>query len=374
MRKAVIALAAGFLSLVYRVCHLLPIRRRIACLARTDGGVPLDFQLIARWMEENRPDWEVTLQVHSTKNRIGYFFSLLQETYYIATSRAVVVERICIPVSLLRGRIQAPVIQIWHALGNMKRFGYAVANTPEGHSLAFMELTHMHEGYDAVAISSLAFRDDFAAGFNIDPSIIFEAPLPRTDLFLDDSHRRQQREAALAAYPQLAERKTIVYCPTYRKDIPPCQDQAARQLIEAIDFKRYNLVFKPHPLSRQAIDDHRIITWRDPSTDPLFIADAVISDYSTVIYEAGLLGVPVYLYAYDWAEYRQKRGLNIDLLQQAPVLFTDDPQAIMEAIDADAFDRAAFDTFLAQNIALPEGKGCTQQMCERIIALAEEGR
>lgn len=374
MHKAIIALATGFLSLVYRVCHLFPIRKRIVCLARTDGGIPLDFQLIAEWMGKNRPDWEAILQVHSTKNRIGYFFSLLQETYYIATSRAVVIERICIPVSLLRSRIQAPVIQIWHALGNMKRFGYAVAGTPEGHSLAFMELTHMHEGYDAVAISSLAFRDDFAAGFNIDPSLIFEAPLPRTDLFLDASHRQQQREAILAAYPQLAERKTIVYCPTYRKDVPPCQDRAVQQLIDTIDFNRYNLVFKPHPLSHQAIDDHRVITWRDPSADPLFIADAVISDYSTVIYEAGLLGIPVYLYAYDWAEYRQKRGLNIDLLQQAPVLFTDNPQAIGEAIDAGAFDRIAFDAFLAQNIALPEGKSCTQQMCEHIIALAEKSR
>ena len=43
--------------------------------------------------------------------------------------------------------------------------------------------------------------------------------------------------------------------------------------------------------------------------DALFAADVIISDYSTVIYEAGLLGIPVYLYAYDWDTYRTVSGI-----------------------------------------------------------------
>lgn len=62
----------------------------------------------------------------------------------------------------------------------MKKFGYATLDTPEGHSSETARLMHMHEGYDAVAVSSLNFRDDLAAGFNVDPSIVFEAPLPRS--------------------------------------------------------------------------------------------------------------------------------------------------------------------------------------------------
>ena len=71
------------------------------------------------------------------------------------------------------------------------------------------------------------------------------------------------------------------------------------------------------------------------------MADVIISDYSTVIYEAGLLGIPVYLYAYDWDTYREKRGLTIDFENDVPALFTGDPEAIMKAIEDKDFDTKA---------------------------------
>lgn len=95
-------------------------------------------------------------------------------------------------------------MQIWHALGNMKKFGCATLDTPEGHSSETARLMHMHEGYDAVAVSSLNFRDDLAAGFNVDPSIVFEAPLPRVDLLRDPAFRSRQREAFLREPPEMA--------------------------------------------------------------------------------------------------------------------------------------------------------------------------
>lgn len=48
----------------------------------------------------------------------------------MATSRAIILDSYCIAVSLLGERIKAPVVQIWHALGNMKKFGYAALDTP----------------------------------------------------------------------------------------------------------------------------------------------------------------------------------------------------------------------------------------------------
>ena len=252
MRKLIISLAAGFLAIVYKICQLFPTRRRIVCITRKKGAPPVDFTLIRDWCAAHKPEWDVVILAKSTANPLSYFFEMLRETYYIATSRAVVIERICIVVSLLGDRIAAPVIQIWHAVGNMKKFGYTVVDTPEGHSSEVMELTRMHTGYDAVAISSMDFREQFAAGFNVDPAIIFEAPLPRVDLFRDPVHREQQRRAVQEAYPALADgRSVIVYCPTYRKDVPANQHEAMERLLAAVDFSRYHLVFKPHPLSQK---------------------------------------------------------------------------------------------------------------------------
>ena len=90
------------------------------------------------------------------------------------------------------------------------------------------------------------------------------------------------------------------------------------------------------------------------------------------MYEAGLLQIPVLLYAYDWSEYHGKRSFNIDLEHGVPTLFTEDARAIIEAIESDAFDHDAFQAFVRRNIALPPCGTCTEQLCERILALAEK--
>ena len=358
--------------MLYTLFSLLPQRRRIVCISRQSDSAPVDFRLIKEYCERRDPPWGVVILAKQLRNPAAYLTEMIRQVYYIATSRAVVLDSYCIVVGLLHDRIRVPVIQIWHSLGNMKRFGYTAFGTDEGHSEATARLMHMHEGYDAIATSSLSFADEFAAAFNADKGKLFEAPLPRVDLLLDEQHRNRQREAILTAYPQLRGRETIVYCPTFRKQPAANEAEAAAALIDTVDFDRFNFVYKPHPVSKQVIDDPRVITIPSGQFDALFAADVIISDYSTVIYEAGLLGIPVYLYAYDWDTYREKRGLTIDLEHDVPTLFTGDPRVIMEAIESGTFDHGAFQAFVRRNIALPPCGTCTEQLCERILALAEK--
>ena len=369
MNGIVATIGPPILSLLYGLFSLLPVRQRIVCISRQSDSTPVDFQLIRGYCEQRTPPWEVVVLAKQLRHHLAYLPEMLRQTYYIATSQVVVLDSYCIVVGLLHDRIRVPVVQIWHSLGNMKRFGYTAFGTDEGHSEATALLMHMHEGYDAIAISSLGFAEPFAAAFNVDPSVLFEAPLPHVDLLLSANHRAQQREAILAAYPQLRGRETIVYCPTFRKQPAANEDAATRTLLDAVDFSRYNFVYKPHPVSRQIIDDPRVVTIPGGAFDALFVADYIISDYSTVIYEAGLLDLPIYLYAYDWDSYREKRGLTIDFEHDVPALFTDDPHAIMDAIEAGSFDHATYAAFTAANVAIPVEGLCTERICEAIIGM-----
>ena len=370
MRKIVIGIATFLLAALYALCSLLPQRQCIACISRQSDSAPIDFRLIKDYCERRDPAWEVIILPKQLRNPATYLLEVVRQVYYIATSRAVVLDSYCIVVGLLHDRIRVPVIQIWHSLGNMKRFGYTAFGTDEGHSEATARLMHMHEGYDAIATSSLSFADEFAAAFNTDKSKLFEAPLPRVDLLLDEAHRNRQREAILTAHPQLRGRETIVYCPTFRKQPAANEAEAAAALIDAVDFDRFNFVYKPHPVSKQVIDDPRVVTIPSGQLDALFVADAIISDYATVIYEAGLLDIPVYLYAYDWATYREKRGLTIDFENDVPALFTGDPNAIMKAIENKDFDAKAYRVFENANVTLPKSASCTETICEAIIRAA----
>ena len=370
MRRVLVAFATGVLSVLYTLFSLLPQRQRIVCISRQSDSAPVDFQLIKNYCERCEPPWGVVILAKQLRNPATYLTEMIRQVYYIATSRAVVLDSYCIVVGLLHDRIRVPVVQIWHSLGNMKRFGYTAFGTDEGHSEATARLMHMHEGYDAIATSSLSFADEFAAAFNVEPAKLFEAPLPRVDLLLDEQHRARQREAILATYPQLRGRKTIVYCPTFRKQPTANEAEATAALIDAVDFDHFNFVYKPHPVSKQVIDDPRVVTIPSGQFDALFVADTIISDYSTVIYEAGLLNIPVYLYAYDWDTYREKRGLTIDFENDVPALFTGDPNAIVKAIENKEFDAAAYRTFENANVALPEDASCTETICETIIDYA----
>lgn len=372
MKSVAVRIATVLFAAWYAICRLFPTKDQIVCISRQSDREPADFRMIRAYFQRELPTWSVVGMADALKNPLSYLPVMLKQVYRIATSRAVVLDSYCIIVSLLGARIKAPVVQIWHALGNMKKFGYTALDTGEGHSSATARLMHMHEGYDAVAVSSLSFANDLAAGFNVSPSILFEAPLPRVDLLLDEDYRASQREAFERAYPETVSRKVIVYCPTFRKETPVNEVAAMAALIAAIDFSRYALVFKPHPVSKQIINDERVIRVDDPAIDPLYRADYVISDYSTVMYEAGLLKVPVYLYAYDWDNYHSKRMFNIDLKSEVPTLFTDSAAHIMSAIERDDFNREAFDAFVARNISLPIGETCTEHLCRRIVELASE--
>ncbi|WP_338323265.1 CDP-glycerol glycerophosphotransferase family protein [Bifidobacterium catulorum] len=374
MKRYLVEVFRCCLLFAYRLFLLLPKHRRIICLSRESNHPPVDFRLIQRYMAINNPDYRVKILAKRLDDPVTYCIHMIRQLYYIATSRAVVLDTYAIIVSMLAGQIRIPVIQMWHALGNMKKFGYTALDDNEGRGAQTATLMRMHQGYSSVLISSKSFIDDYAAGFGIDKSRIIEAPLPRTDLLTSPAYRNSQRARIIRLFPELGRKKNIVYCPTFRRRPPSNQAAAAKSLVEAIDFERYNLIIKKHPLDTLHFDDPRVFQTYPSRMDMLFIADYVISDYSTVIYEAGLLDVPVFLYGYDWEEYSRRRSLYIDPRHDVPTLFTGDAHRLFEAIDHDEFDRDAFSAFIRRNVALPRDASCTQQVVEHILGMIHATR
>ncbi len=370
--QLLVNLASRILALLYglirRVCKS---RTQIVCISRQTDGTTVDFELIRDYIAEHNPSYRVVVLAKTLSSPLRYLFHIPRQVYYLATSQAVVLDSYCIAVSLLGEAIQEPVIQLWHAMGNMKKFGYAALDTSEGRSSKIARIMHMHEGYNCVVISSRAFIDDYVAGFNINPDIVFECPLPKTDLILDPVRRSNMREKILAKHPELGEKQNIVYCPTFRKPVSAYDADALERLADAIDYDRFNLIYKKHPVSTLRFSDNRVLQDEDPELDMLYIADYVVSDYSTVIYEAGLLAIPVYLYLYDGSSYPMRRGLNIDVEHDVPAPKAADPLELMRLIQNDAFDAGAYATFIANNITVPSNESCTERLVKHIMSMID---
>ena len=166
-------------------------------------------------------------------------------------------------------------------------------------------------------------------------------------------------------YPQLKEKQTVIYAPTFRKNEEGF-NSGFQRLVECFDFEKYNLVVKVHPLSVVNIDDERVIMDKRFSTfQMLTCADKFISDYSCMIYEAGIKGIPVYFYNYDMENYSEKRGLAIDY-NVLPGYKESDAQRLVDSLER-PYDYDYLNSFIKEMINNTEN--CTEKMAADIASL-----
>jgi CDP-glycerol glycerophosphotransferase len=109
-----------------------------------------------------------------------------------------------------------------------------------------------------------------------------------------------------------------------------------------------------------------------PDISELFLAtDAVITDYSSVMFDFAPTGRPILFFTYDLEEYRDElRGFYFDLEAEAPGPLLATSAEVIEAIanlDAVAVQyRAAYHRFAARFCPLDDGKAAARA-CDRIF-------
>lgn len=99
MRKIAIGIATFFLAALYALCRLLPQRQRIVCISRQSDSAPVDFQLIKDYCEQRDPPWDAVILAKQLRSPADLSRRDDPPFYYIATSRAVVLDSYCIVVA-----------------------------------------------------------------------------------------------------------------------------------------------------------------------------------------------------------------------------------------------------------------------------------
>ncbi len=149
---------------------------------------------------------------------------------------------------------------------------------------------------------------------------ILESGLPRNDVL--NSPDRDALTAAVRERLGLAEGKRVVlYAPTWR-------DYDRKNAMVKLDLAKarealgadHEILVRAHPMqAAPAVPDiARDVTTYPDIADLLLVADVLVTDYSSVMFDFAATGKPIVLYGYDLAKYSSKRGLYIDLPEQAP--------------------------------------------------------
>lgn len=369
IKLCLLKIALFFLKLLYAFIKLFPTSKKITFISRQGNSPSIDFKILSEEIKRQYPDYKVVMLTKKLDNKVSYIFHMVSQMYHIATSKIVILDSYCIVISVLNHKKSLKVIQMWHAVGSMKKFGYAMLGKKEGNDPDIARIMKMHKNYDYLLISSMNFIKDYEEGFHCERNQVLEIPLPRVDLLLDREYIDKKGKEIKERIPKLKGKKNILYCSTFRKNGSTSVEHIDR-LMECIDFKKYNLLYKPHPLNTLKVTDDRIIQDFSSTYEALTVADYVICDYSSIIYEVGLMQIPIYLYAYDWEEYKTERELNFDIEHDVPTLFTADPQKIMDAIEKNDFNFEAYQKFTNKNVCVPKN-GCLDAIMNLIKELLQ---
>ncbi|SDB34423.1 CDP-glycerol glycerophosphotransferase family protein [Eubacterium oxidoreducens] len=340
-------LKAGIKSLncLYGIMKKAPTKNRMLFISRQSDKPSFEFEMIAKKMRKKDPDLQVLMLCKtlpggvnsSVKSKLSYGCHMLTQMRAIATSKLVVLDSYCIPISLFEHKKTLKVVQMWHSMGTMKKFGYQILNQAEGSSYELAHLMRMHKNYDAIFCAGEGYRHYLAEGFGYPDEAVTIMPLPRMDLLLDKDYGAKKKEEIIKHYPKLAEKPVVLYVPTFRKEEGAFQ-KALNDMVNGWD-DAFNLVVKKHPLSQVEIGDGKVLTCPEYSSfDLLFAADYVISDYSCIIYEAAIMEKPLYFYNFDFDLYEDLRGLNLDYLKELPGCISADFTQIMDAIRSGQYD------------------------------------
>ena len=333
----VINVGIFFLSIIYGLLKKLPIQKKIVYISRQMDVPSVDFLLIKKDMEKRYPDYSSVILTKTLGDgivkKLGYVLHMFLQMYHLATAQVVVLDTYCITVSVLKHRNSLVIIQMWHALGALKKFGYSILDKPEGSTTKTAKLLKMHNNYSYVFASSEFCKKFYAEAFNQPASTVKVFPLPRVDLLLDKEFKEKVSNKIYRIYPQLKEeKKIIVYAPTFRKTAKSHVNEI-QMLIDAVDYEKYNLVVKLHPIEQAKYNNSKAIFDNYFSTFEMFyIADFIISDYSAVIFEGMLLHKPIYLYAFDYALYNKNRNFYINYSNLFDGIIYKDGKALLESI------------------------------------------
>lgn len=353
--------------------------KRVSIISRESDSKTLDVAMLEEELLKRGCEVKVLsrlLTKEKSLKALGYLGHVARQEAAILASDVVVLDTYCIPASMIPHRRGTKVIQMWHALGAIKKFGWQTVGKEGGSSERTAKLMKMHRRYDYVVCASDVTAEHFREAFDVDRGKIVKYGLPRIDYIrsvTSGSRHDEQLERILNTYPQLKNgRKTILYAPTFRRG----KTVDAQKLIDALGPDKYNIVVKLHPLYRgqttrtEGEFDTVIFDEAFSSNDWLAAADIIISDYSSFVIESSLADKPLFIYAYDLDEYGRNTGLNIDFYSEpiAPYVFKD-AEKLASCVDSGEYDIDALRAFRDRYIDI-DTDNCTEALADFILSLA----
>ena len=324
-----------FLPAIYRHYAKKPIIEKSVMLVYDKSfTMPDNLKQIQKELERRNEGYKIVpfLAIKNSRftliKQLQNFLYFARFTKIYARMENVVLIEFFLPLYANKPREGTHVIQLWHACGAFKKWGWATADSKWGLDRYTMEKFPIHTNYTHVTVSSPQVIPKYAEAFNMPEENIDAFGSPRTDVFFDKKYIKKAEDKFYKMHPQLKGKKLVLYSPTFRGN--SIKNSFNRDLLH-IEYLRarlgdeYCIVYKLHPLVANAFElapEYENFAVDVSKTmeinQMLCIADIVISDYSSLIFEFSLMLRPMIFFAYDLDEYTDSRDFFYDYEEMVP--------------------------------------------------------
>lgn len=332
---------------------------KILMLSTSKGKLGGNLLAVKNYIEKNNLNYEIRTVTSLDMPGENELARELGESKYI------MVDDFEPMVYVLELREGQELIQVWHAMGAFKRFGYA-RDTAEKNSLT-------HKNYTKAICSSPEIAPLYAESFGISEDKTIPVGTPRTDLFFDEAYVNSAKERIYKKAPDLKGKKVVLFAPTFRGN--NVNDGYYPESF--IDFKALSdelggewvVIVKLHPFIKNELDiPDGVIDMSDEReiNDILFATDVLVTDYSSVIFENAVIGNAAVLYTPDLEEYTKDRGFYFNYEDYACGEIVKDKKYLAKAIKAASADDERMNEFKKRFVSLCDGNS-SKRFVDRLL-------
>lgn len=385
--NALVALRVALVRLGFLAGRLFPVRPRVVLATGHGARIGGNLTWIRDELRRSRPGTPIVELAHEPggglRRHLAAGIHAITAGYHLATASLFVVDDYFFPMYVVTPRPGTTYVQVWHACGAFKRFGYSVLDKSFGADEAYVQSVPIHSNYDLCLVSAERFTGAYAEAFRL-PIERFSARLgiPRTDLFFDEERKARTATDLRRRYGIPEGRRVILYAPTFRGERitvardPTDLDFAVLRSVLGAD---HVVLLRSHPFVRArlragpGLGDFVIDVSDHPEmNDLMLVSDVLVTDYSSAMYEFALLGRPMAFFAPDHEAYEAERGFYFDYRSGVPGPIFTTTQELADYLRAGEFDVDRVRGFAAESFDVADGRA-TLRFVDEVVGRAIPG-
>ncbi|MBR1864290.1 MAG: CDP-glycerol glycerophosphotransferase family protein [Ruminococcus sp.] len=206
-----------------------------------------------------------------------------------------------LPAASCKKRSGTKVIQLWHSGGLLKKAGYDTEETVPGYYKG-----EVYGNCDLWTVSAPCVVPVMESSMHQPEGVVQATGISRTDVYFNERYNRLCVEKFYEKHPDAKGKTVVLWAPTFRGNAAQPYVVGEEEVEKACRECGFYLIKKLHPHMRgggETIPTERLFA----------VADLLITDYSSVVFDYLAYSKPFVFFVPDKEEYLAKRGLYVDL-------------------------------------------------------------